>query len=104
GGGRIIKIKPPEKDTLANVQTEEKSAGQKGWYFMTFMEHGEHLGAAIVEAYGPVDALLTASDKNADPGRGRVVMTTVAAEHLPAESYRNRLLTKAEVASFWPEA
>lgn len=90
-------------DTLAHVQAGERARGQRAWHFMTFWDGSEHLGAAILEAFGPVDALLAAAEKDIDPGRGRVVMTTVAALHLPAEAFRDRLLTRAEVASFWPE-
>lgn len=90
-------------DTLAAVQAEEKERGVTAWHFMTFMDGSEHLGAAMVEAYGPADALLAAAAKDIDPGRGRVVMTTLALQHLPAEGFRNRLLTKAEVESLWPQ-
>ena len=92
------------QDTLASVRAAERERALRGWYFMTFVDGGEHLGSAILEACGPADAALTAADLNIDPGRGRVVMTTVAPEHLPTESLRNRLLTRDEVESFWPSA
>mgnify|MGYP001565045476 CR=1 FL=1 len=90
-------------DTLTSIQAAARERGERGWYFMIFTDGPEHLGSAIVEAFGPADALLATATLNIDPGRGRVVMTPVAPQHLPAEAFRNRLLTKAEVASFWPE-
>jgi hypothetical protein len=90
-------------DTLASLRANEKMAGKLEWYFLTFTEANEHLGATIIEAYGMADAALTAAEKSIDPGRGRVVVTTVHESQLPEEKFRNRLLTKAEVASFWPE-
>lgn len=89
-------------DTLASIRAAEQERGERAWYFLTFMEEKEHLGATVIEACGPADAALTAAEKSIDPGRGRVIMTTVAAQHLPAEEFRGRLLTKAEVESFWP--
>jgi hypothetical protein len=59
-------------------------AGPEGWR-----------GAVIVEAHGLVDALVLCHVLGINPG-GDVACVPVPPEHLPPESARNRLLSKAD--------
>jgi hypothetical protein len=87
---------------LQELRAAELERGVVEWYFMTFSDGGERLGSALVEACGPADAALKVSEAGIDPGRGRVVMTTVPESKLPPADKRNRLLTEAEVAEIFP--
>lgn len=70
------------------------------WWWLSFVDaekpEGERfLGVAIVQARGIGHAVTEAYRLGINPG-GEVVGLEIDAEHVPAEEYRERLLTKAE--------
>lgn len=99
-GDVVIKDAPTSK--LEDLRKVELERGVREWYLLVFVDGKEQLGAAIVEARGPADAALRTAEMGIDPGRGRVTMTTVALEYLPAPDKRDRLLTFAEVREIFP--
>jgi hypothetical protein len=63
------------------------------------------LGAAIVESISQFDAVRDVHRLRIAPERAEVrnEPVEIPANKLPPEKYRNRLLTREEVLSLWPE-
>ena len=87
---------------------------EKFWWYLAFETHREKveesggsvlfMGAAILEGATWGDVISTAFHKIAPDGsttRGQPVK--IPADKLPGAKYRNRLLSKTEVAEIWPD-
>lgn len=89
---------------VTEAREAEKAAGKQQWILMIFTDGKEKLGCAVIQAFGPVDAHAIAIESNIDPGRGSITMMPLAAEHLPPEDKRGRLMTFEEAEALWPAA
>lgn len=76
-----------------------------GWWYLSFVggDAGTFIGGCFVEADDVGSALTLSHLLGCNPG-GEVMGAPVPEGFLPDDSFRNRLLTKAEIASFWPDA
>lgn len=93
---------PEIPGNVAEAREAEKARGQQQWILMIFTDGKEKLGCAVIHAFGPVDAHAIALETNIDPGRGTITMMPLAAEHLPPEDKRGRLITFEEAEALWP--
>ena len=71
-----------------------------GWWWLSFTDASrpkgsQFLGVAIVEARGIAGAVTAAHRLGINPG-GAVLAIAIPPEHVPALSYRNRLLSRDE--------
>lgn len=66
------------------------------WYYLSFVD-GEFLGAAFVEADGPCEAAHRAHAFGINPGGECLAVGFDDEDALPAEEFRYRLLTKADI-------
>jgi len=86
---------------IAQLKSEEYQQ-PLGWWYLSFAED-VFLGGCIVEAHGIITAIKRAHQLGIDPG-GEVRSQKLDLERLPAEGYRNRLLTMAEVDLAYEES
>lgn len=94
-----------DKDAFVKRTVEvlaEESVQPEEWYYLSFA--GEKFnGGCIVRARGLLSAVSECNRLKINP-HGEVVGAPIPDEHLPAEKYRNRLLTKEDIQEFWPDA
>lgn len=76
---------------------EERATQKAEWLCISFAGK-TFLGSAFIWAHGVVDATQRAWELGINPGGG-VVVQEFPAHMLPPEPYRNRLLSKQELAS-----
>ena len=94
---------PPLRTVMLDaLRSVEEAGGKLSWFFVVYRDGKEYLGSVVVEAYGPADAALRLSEAQVDPGRGGLTMMPLAAEQLPPEDRRGRLLSEIEVNELWP--
>lgn len=72
------------------------------WHYLSFAEE-KFLGGLVIEADSFTHAHMRSHTLGLNPG-GSVMGWELLDEQTPAEKYRNRLLTKAEVFEMWPDA
>ena len=100
------KWKPGEfEKRTQEVLSEEKKCPYQ-WYYCSFATKKEFLGALIIQAHGVIECSIRARSLGANPG-GELMALPVPEpvnEFLPAEQYRNRLLSKEEVLKLWPDS
>src|SRR5271167_2416525 len=73
------------------------------WLCMVFIEFPSRwLGALVLFAHGPMDALAVSKMLGANPG-GQATWLEVASDKVPTREYRNRLLDMAEAAAAFPD-
>ena len=90
-----------DRHPLAVVLEEAAAGDVEQWWWLSFAdperpEGTQFLGVAIVQAPGIVSAAAVAHRLNINPG-GEVAGIPIPAEQVPADQYRNRLLTKQEI-------
>jgi hypothetical protein len=90
--------------TTGALRAEEIAKGELRWFCLKYVDGRETLGMVILQAYGPVDASVRATEEKFDPGRGTILATIVPDEHLPEEDKRSKLLSYDEIRKLWPEA
>lgn len=73
------------------------------WYYLSFATAERFLGAAVVKAEQMREALFESNRLNINPG-GEVLGFGIPVGFVPPPEARERLLTKEEVRSFWPDA
>jgi hypothetical protein len=100
------KLKPGSKEWKARVAEvmREELAQPEQWHWVSFADE-VFRGAVVIQAHGVTDAATKCHALNINPG-GQVMALPMPPEILAQvpESYRNRLLTKAEVKELWPDA
>lgn len=72
------------------------------WWYLSFAE-GKFLGGCIVKATGLLDAVDMAHLLKINPG-GEVFGFEIPKGKIPDLIYMNRLLTKEEISTFWPDS
>lgn len=100
-------MKTSERDRrrLAGIQemiAKEVAEDNLRWVLLSFADD-TFLGAAVVEALGITHAIAQTKAGNYNPG-GSVLLLELPQDKLPPEEFRNRLLSRAEVLSLWPDA
>lgn len=85
-------------EALAN---RERATEPRGWWWLSFVDPSKpegfsFLGVAIVEGHGVGSAALRAHELGVNPG-GEVRASRIAEADIPAQQYRNRLLSKGEI-------
>lgn len=91
---RTLEIEKRLRELLA-----EESGQPLQWWYLSYADE-EFRGGIIVEAPGFASAVMTARLLGISPG-GSVRGLPIPPDEIPLESYRNRLLTKAELEEFW---
>lgn len=79
---------------------------KKHWHYLSFAdEQTGFKGAVIVEALNTFDAVMKTHRMNINPG-GEVIVLKISAYgvSIPAEPYRNKLLSRQDIVEFWPDA
>ena len=74
-----------------------------GFYYLSYADDVGFRGACIVRGRCVVTAGFEARRLGISPG-GQVLGAHVPKEELPAEQWRNRLLTEQELKQIWPDA
>jgi hypothetical protein len=88
------------------MEKERREHPEKTWWYLSYAHETKgFMGGAIVEGYGFVWACNNARIMGITPGpdvetRG----IQIPPDEVPKEMYRNRLLTKDELNSFWKMA
>ena len=73
------------------------------WYYLSCAKPKQFMGAIIVQGTSTLDAVMNAAAlKQAPPEGAEVLGYRIPAQQLPAEKYRNRLLSLEEVKKMWP--
>lgn len=72
------------------------------WHYFSFADT-EFRGGVFMLSRGFVTGLIKINDLGINPG-GEVIAWDVPDEHMAPESYRNRLLIRAEICEVWPDA
>ena len=74
------------------------------WYYISFANEasGAFLGAVVVEGPNDVKAALHEAFPLMPKGGKLTTRIEIPKDKLPAEQFRNRLLTRAEVETLWP--
>ena len=86
-------------ECIAAVLIEEQKK-PFGWWYTSFV-NGVFLGGCIVEAQGPATALRQTHKLGINPG-GETMTWEIVPDRVPPETYRNRLLTKAQIVEAFP--
>jgi hypothetical protein len=81
---------------------EERSTRPVGWFYLSYADEDGFRGGVIVRAHGMATAAFEAGRRGISPA-GSVMGLAIPEEHVPALSYRNRLLTLEELREFWPD-
>lgn len=89
------------QDRAAELVAQEQSQPLQ-WFYLSFADE-EFRGAAIMQAHGFMSAVARLTMLGQNPG-GECVGAPLPDTELPAENFRNRLLTKEEVKTIWPDA
>lgn len=87
---------------------EEREANPLTWWYLSFADDSlpkgsQFLGVVIIQAHGLGDAASQAHMRGINPG-GEVLGVDIPTDKVPPESYRNRLLSNAELLALWPES
>lgn len=78
-------------------------AAPKTWWYLSFVKDGAFAGGCVVEAVDMGEAVKRAWTLKINPG-GEVMGIPVPEAALPQPNDRDRLLTKDEIKSIWPDA
>lgn len=78
------------------TRDEEIAAGQRRWYYLSFATKEEFLGGLQLEAFGPADAHLRASEMGMNPG-GSVVIVAAPPGFVPPAGTTDRLMSLQEI-------
>jgi hypothetical protein len=74
----------------------------KLWFYISFVDKGgAFMAAAVVQGENRVEAVF--STKGIPEGARLGTDIVIPGDKLPAEQFRNRLLTRPEVETLWPE-
>jgi hypothetical protein len=74
-----------------------------GWFYLSFADE-TFRGGAIVQAPDDILAATLESHRlGINPG-GQVIGMPIPVGFLPGPEYRERLLSKADINAFWPDA
>jgi hypothetical protein len=92
------KMTTPEERAKELVKAEADNP--LGWWYLSYADAEGFRGGVIIEEHGFASAAMLSRILGYSPG-GEVLGLPIPAEHLPAESYRNRLLTLADLGEFW---
>lgn len=83
---------------------EEESHQPERWMWLSFADQ-KFLGGVVIKAHGLLHARLIEMPRfNIQSPGGEIASWTLPDELVPPESYRNRLLTEAEVYEMWPDS
>jgi hypothetical protein len=88
------------KKRAAEVVRQEMNEPER-WHYVSFAGESSFRGAVIIEAHGITDALLKINGLKLNP-HGEVLC--IPLDEVPEEKWRNRLLTKEDVLTMWPDA
>lgn len=88
---------------IERMRKEEIAAGNVRWVFLSFADETKFLGGVIVEALGVTHAIAQTKAGGYNPG-GSVACFDIPEGALPPDEYRNRLLTREECKTLWPDA
>lgn len=88
-------------------QRVNKLLGEDGknplsWWFLSYADDDGFRGGVIIQAHGQTEAVYLSSHRGISPG-GEIRIIPIPDEFLPPDEYRNRLLTRPELNTFWQE-
>ncbi len=84
------------------MEEEERNHPEKTWWYLSYAGPGSWRGGAIIEAHGFIGACDYARTHYIQPWPDVETQGIPIPPHeVPPEEYRNRLLTRAEIESFW---
>jgi hypothetical protein len=89
------------RERVAEVMREELKQPER-WHYVSFADD-KFLGAVIIQAHGTADATMKCGLLGINPG-GSVMCIAMPPGTVPGDKWRNRLLSKAEVQTIWPDA
>jgi len=81
----------------------DESAEPEDWWYLSFADD-TFREAVIVRAKGLLHAVTAANMLGINPGGEVVGAPMTGFTELPAEEFRNRLLTREDVLAIWPDA
>ncbi len=82
---------------LAIAARDEEAKGELAWWYLSFADEAGFNGAILVQAFGPLTARITVANLGLSPGGEMLAVQVPEEGPLPAESYRNRLLSREEL-------
>jgi hypothetical protein len=97
-------------DQLVTEATAGEALPPLHWYLVAYLdkETGQFLAAVIVQGRSWDQAVKVAIDIRCEKAEkmGKIVEipAEIPADRLPAEQYRNRILTRSEIDTIWPTA
>jgi hypothetical protein len=74
-----------------------------GWWYLSFADDERFRGACVVEASDFLSAVMVTHVHRINPG-GQVLGGEIPPDRIPAERFRNRLLSKADVTEMEPDS
>jgi hypothetical protein len=77
------------------LRDEMECQPERAWY-LSFADDTGFLGAVIVKAHGITDAMFKTQHLGINPG-GEIAAIPIPEDHIPADKYFNRLLSKQEI-------
>jgi len=81
---------------MVHLHDQEMSA-PLAWYWLSFADDDGFRGVAIVQARGVTTAIAKTHHLKINPG-GQVMCIEIQPEHVPAPEYRERLLSREQLA------
>jgi hypothetical protein len=99
-------LNPPSRvivspDIIAQAERENYPVR---WMYISFADEDRgFLGACIILANGPASAIHRAWELGINPG-GQVMSAEIGDQDIPGPEFLDRLLTKEEIRSFWPDS
>lgn len=85
-----------------NTLLAQEGKNPLSWWYLSYAGETEFLGGLIIQAHGPTEATYLSRHRGISPG-GEVLILQVPDDQLPPDEYRNRLLTRQELNTFWEE-
>lgn len=93
-------MKQEEFDARLKQLLAEEASQPLGWWYLSYADEEKFRGGVIIAAHGFTGAAYMANILKFSPG-GQVTGLPIPPEELPAQKYRNRLLTLAELNECW---
>jgi hypothetical protein len=90
-------------ERMAQMVNDEIRTKPARWMYLSYAGELGFNGGIIIEAHGMASAVARARALNISPGGQVLGFDIPEATVLPPPEFRNRLLTKAELESFWDD-
>lgn len=89
--------------STGEILLNEIASNPLGWFYCSFADDDGFRGAVVVEAHGLATACQRCYELGCNPG-GQLFAVPINPGNEPPVEFRNRLLSKDDVLSIWPDA